>query len=100
MYEGALELPVIAAPEQKAHQRRHHQQYARQPRRVAQQQAERVKCQRVVTRDGAVKIKQRQLRRQCAGRALSRGLRAGAAQAALPAVASCRNTYCRMPPCR
>jgi hypothetical protein len=91
-----LEVAAVDAPDGERQQRR---QYARQTCEVAPapQEAGDVRQQRVVPRQRAVEIEQRKPRRGNA-RGGRKWWRAWAAQALDPA--SCRSTYCRMPPCR
>src|SRR2546429_8407055 len=102
LQQRGFELAAIGAPQQEARQRR---EQARQPHetlRLAQQKARQVRQQRITARDGAIEIEQG---KRSPGR-LAWALRSAAAgsarigQAALPAEASWRSTYCRIPPCR
>ena len=102
LQQRGFELAAVGAPQQEARQRR---EQARQPRealRVPSQKARQVRQQRITARDGAIEIEQRE---RSPGR-LASALRPAAAgsarigQAALPAEASWRSTYCRIPPWR
>ena len=90
---------MIEAAEREARYCRQRLRQAPQPRGFAPQEARQVLGQRIVTRDGAVEVEQGEpARRSVARAARARWRRVRFAQATLPAAASCRSTYCRMPP--
>ena len=102
LQKRAFKLTAIGAPQQEARQRGQHSRQPQEALRVVQQKARQVRQQGITARDGAIEIEQREhspgrlawaLRHAAAGRA-------GIGQAALPAEASWRSTYCRIPPCR
>ena len=97
--EGGLERPVVGPPQEKAHGARQGAQQARQAPGMAQQVSHDVGQQGVAARDRTVKVEDRHQRLALDGNA-PRRRGGGFAQAALPAAASCRSTYCRMPPWR
>jgi len=86
--ERGFELTVIGASEHEAQQCRQREGQPQDARRLAQQKAERVGRERVVTRDGAIEIKERQRRCGRTRYALELSVRARPGQAAVPAVAS------------
>jgi hypothetical protein len=66
--------------------------------RVVGEEAEDVGQQRVMPRERAVQVKERERRRRGCRQPALRRRSVRLAQAALPAAASCRSTYCRIPP--
>ena len=97
--ERRLDCPGVRAPQQKAHTAGQRPQQARQAPGVAQQIAHDVRQQRIAARQRAIEVEDRDQRLARSGSA-PRRRGGGLAQAALPAAASCRSTYCRMPPWR
>ena len=97
---GGFHFSTVRPPEGKTRERRQHRPQARETLRVLAEHTGEIWEQRVAAREGAVEIEQRQ--RRCCGRCSGRRERSRVpfGQAALPAAASWRSTYCRIPPWR
>jgi hypothetical protein len=95
---GGLQRAAIGAADCKARRRRKRERQPRESLWVLAQEAREIRQQRVVPGERAIEIEQGQRPAGPGGDWRWRRLQVG--QAALPATASCRSTYCRIPPWR